>query len=57
MNITYVVFENEKGNLCVADKKEWNRIMEENCRLPREKRRFFIEDRSDLGGRVGLHVH
>lgn len=52
MKITYLVFENEDGNLRVADKREWNRIMEENRRLPREKRRFFIEDRIDLGGEL-----
>lgn len=34
----------------MVDKRVWNRIMNENCRLPREKRRFFIENRIDLGG-------
>lgn len=52
MKITYVVFKNEKGNLRVADKKEWNRIMEENCRLPREKCGFSIMNRIDLGNEL-----
>lgn len=52
MKITYLVFENEKGNLRVADKREWNRIMEEKRRSPREKRCFFIVDRINLGNEL-----
>ena len=49
MKTTYLVFDKETGNLRVAGRSEWNRIMEENRRLPRDKRRFFIEDRIDAG--------
>ena len=34
MKITYLVFDNVNGNLRVADKREWNSLMEENRRLP-----------------------
>lgn len=45
MKTTYLVFENGIGSaLRVATKEEWNRIMAENRGLPREQRRFFIQD-------------
>ena len=45
MKITYLVFdETTQGRLRVATKDEWKRIMEQNRALPREQRRFFIED-------------
>jgi len=45
MKTTYLVFENGVGSaLRVASKEEWKRIMEENRNLPRELRRFFVQD-------------
>ena len=45
MKVTYLVFENGIGSaLRVATKEEWNRIMQENRALPREQRRFFMQD-------------
>ena len=45
MKTTYLVFENGIGSaLCVASKEEWNRILQENRNLPRELRRFFVQD-------------
>lgn len=43
MKSTYLVFDC-KGQLRVATKEEWNDIMERNRTLPREQRRFFIQD-------------
>ncbi len=43
MKSTYLVFDN-MGQLRVAAKEEWNEIMERNRTLPREQRRFFIQD-------------
>lgn len=43
MKTTYLVFD-AKGQLQVATKKEWNDILAENRTLPREQRRFFIQD-------------
>ena len=45
MKTTYLVFENGIGSaLRVASKEEWNRILQENRNLPRELRRFFVQD-------------
>ena len=45
MKTTYLVFENGIGSaLRVASKDEWNRILQENRNLPRELRRFFVQD-------------
>lgn len=43
MKATYLVFDG-MGQLRVATKEEWNGIMEQNRTLPREQRRFFIQD-------------
>lgn len=53
MKSTYLVYKNtnapEEG-LRIASKKEWNQILKMNKKLPRERRRFFIEDNiCDLG--------
>lgn len=47
MKNTYLVYKDvtaEKKELVVATPQEWHSIMEENKRLPREQRRFFIKD-------------
>ena len=47
MTITYLVYEVSAaagGELHVATKEQWNRIMEQNRSLPRDKRRFFVQD-------------
>ena len=45
MKVTYLVFENGIGsNLRVASKEEWKRILEDNRALPRQERRFFVQD-------------
>lgn len=47
MKSRFLVFKNiadpEEG-LRIADQAEWTGIMQENYKLPYEKRRFFIED-------------
>ena len=43
MKVTYLVFD-DMGQLRVATKEEWNGIMAQNRTLPREQRRFFIQD-------------
>lgn len=49
MKTTYLVFD-KMNQLRVATKEEWNRIMVENRSLPREQRRFFIQDCFEDGG-------
>lgn len=49
MKTTYLVFDG-MGQLRVATKEEWNGIMEQNRNLPREQRRFFIQDCFEDGG-------
>lgn len=47
MKNTYLVYKDvnaEEKELVVATPQEWHSIMEENKRLPREQRRFFIKD-------------
>lgn len=47
MKNTYLVYKDvnaEEKELVVATPQEWHNIMEENKRLPREQRRFFIKD-------------
>jgi len=47
MKNTYLVYKDvnaEKKELVVATPQEWHNIMEENKRLPREQRRFFIKE-------------
>ncbi|MDO4650979.1 MAG: hypothetical protein Q4B26_20265, partial [Eubacteriales bacterium] len=53
MKITYLVFdETTQGRLRVATKDEWKLIMVQNRTLPREQRRFFIEDCIHEGGEL-----
>ena len=58
MKVTYLVFENGIGSaLRVATKEEWNRIMQENRALPREQRRFFMQDTfEDCGSMDSLYI-
>ena len=54
MRITYLVYENGQagGNLRIATKEEWSKIMEDNRGLPCDKRRYFIEDTIDDLGEI-----
>ena len=58
MKVTYLVFEKGIGSaLRVATKEEWNRIMQENRALPREQRRFFMQDTfEDCGSMDSLYI-